>query len=270
MLTSADFQKLNTATLALYAPPFDAGNWMERAFAFLGAIVPAETLHFASYHVPTGATEIASTFTDGDWEKAAEGYVYCAKEHRCYDLDPAISGDGIFFRSDHVSDRQFTNSGMYAECFRILGGFDHASLNFPIGGGTVLWFSTERAGRRHYTERDRLMLELAKTHVANAHRLALARQPLRGAQPLAPADFARAGFTPRECEVACWLTEGKSNVEIAALLRIHVQSVKAHVTALFDKTGAGNRLALTLHLLEVARAAPPARAAHGRRADAPG
>ena len=47
-----------------------------------------------------------------------------------------------------------------------------------------------------------------------------------------------------------------SNVEIAQILRLHVQTVKSHVTRLFNRTGCGNRLSLTLHLLEVARSGP--------------
>lgn len=65
--------------------------------------------------------------------------------------------------------------------------------------------------------------------------------------------FCQAGFTVREAEVAYWLTEGKTNAEIAALMKVQVQTGKGYLTALFDKSGTGNRLALTLHLLELAR-----------------
>ena len=81
---------------------------------------------------------------------------------------------------------------------------------------------------------------------------------MRARFPLNASIFAETGLTPRESEVACWLIEGKTNAEIALLMKLQIQTVKAHVTALFNKTGIGNRLALTLHLMELVRALPQA------------
>lgn len=70
---------------------------------------------------------------------------------------------------------------------------------------------------------------------------------------LDPSTFCGAGLTPRQSEVAYWLTEGKTNPEIARLMKIQVQTVKGYVSGLFDRLGTGNRLALVLTLLELAR-----------------
>ncbi|MCX7285887.1 MAG: isocitrate/isopropylmalate family dehydrogenase, partial [Novosphingobium sp.] len=43
--------------------------------------------------------------------------------------------------------------------------------------------------------------------------------------------------SPREAEIAYWLTEGKSNIEISLLMNLHLQTIKGHVTSLFNKTG---------------------------------
>lgn len=264
MLTTHDLQVLNDATLKLYGPSLHTVNWVDHAFAFLAALVPAETLHFASYDTKTGAGEIASSCDGPDGDAAALGYAHCMTEHACYDLDPAVSGGAVFFRSDHLSDRRFRDSGMFSECFRILGSFDHASVNFIEGDSTALWFSTERSGRQHYTARDRLMLNLARAHLINSRQLALARASLRDHFPLDATTFAHGGFTPRESEVAHWLTEGKSNPEIAMLLHLQVQTVKGHVSTLLNKTGTDNRLALTLHLIDHGHRQSSAAGAHLR------
>lgn len=171
-------------------------------------------------------------------------------------FDPGVNDGVPFFSTDFLSVRQFRDLDIYSECFRLLGMAHHGAVHVPTGDGHRLWFGLERAGRTAFSERDRLMLTLAQPHLANALQLARSRQALRTERSPDPAAFGRAGFTSREAEVAHWLTEGKSNVEIAQILRLHVQTVKSHVTRLFNRTGCGNRLALTLHLLEVARRPP--------------
>lgn len=150
-----------------------------------------------------------------------------------------------------MSAREFRNLDIYSECFQILETMDPAAVHVPSEDGRLAWFALERGGRRDFDEEDRSLLTLAQSHLGNSRRLALARQRVRDEFVLDASTFCQAGFTVRKAEVAYWLTEGKTNAEIAALMK--VQTVKGYLTALFDKSGTGNRLALTLHLLELAR-----------------
>jgi len=64
-------------------------------------------------------------------------------------------------------------------------------------------------------------------------------------------DFKRAqknqyGLTPRECEVITAVLEGYSNPEIAANLSLSEQTVKHHLSHIFDKLGVYSRLELAL------------------------
>ncbi len=52
--------------------------------------------------------------------------------------------------------------------------------------------------------------------------------------------------TGRELEVLAYLAAGHDNHRIAAELRISVRTVKAHVSSLYRKLGAGNRTQLAL------------------------
>jgi two-component system, NarL family, nitrate/nitrite response regulator NarL len=54
------------------------------------------------------------------------------------------------------------------------------------------------------------------------------------------------GLTPREREVLDKVVSGYSNKEIAGQLSISEQTVKHHITNIFDKLGVYNRLELTL------------------------
>ncbi len=54
------------------------------------------------------------------------------------------------------------------------------------------------------------------------------------------------GLTKREMEILAAVVSGKTNREIAAGLSISEQTVKHHVTNIFDKVGAYNRLELAL------------------------
>jgi len=53
-------------------------------------------------------------------------------------------------------------------------------------------------------------------------------------------------LTPREMEIVSAIAEGQSNRQFAERLKISLQTVKHHLTSIFDKTGASNRLELAL------------------------
>jgi DNA-binding NarL/FixJ family response regulator len=53
-------------------------------------------------------------------------------------------------------------------------------------------------------------------------------------------------LTPREREIAELVARGQANLEIAADLDITERTVKAHLTAIYEKTHTGSRLNLAL------------------------
>jgi DNA-binding NarL/FixJ family response regulator len=53
-------------------------------------------------------------------------------------------------------------------------------------------------------------------------------------------------LTARELEIVAAIADGQSNRQIAERLSISLQTVKDHLTSIFDKTGASNRLELAL------------------------
>lgn len=55
-------------------------------------------------------------------------------------------------------------------------------------------------------------------------------------------------LSAREAEVARWLVNGLSNQEISEKMFISIRTVKAHLTAIFKKTGCHNRLELATRM----------------------
>lgn len=253
MISSADLNNLSKAIVDLYSPDLHVENYVELAFRFVHAVLPADQVNYGSLDRKSGTLDAATSAHTTNWEEAVAGFGRCMAKYPYFSFDPTVNGGRPFFRNDFLSLRQFRGLDIFSECFRILDMQNHAAVHVPTDDGKLLWFGIERAGSGDYTERDRQVLTLAQEHLSNAHRLAHARQKIRNELKLEARAFCQAGFTPREAEVASWLTEGKTNVEIAALLRIGVPTVKGHVTALFNKTGASNRLALTLQLIDLAQ-----------------
>lgn len=61
---------------------------------------------------------------------------------------------------------------------------------------------------------------------------------------------AQVPLTPREQQIASAIADGRSNRDIAARLGITEQTVKNHLTSIFEKVGVDNRLQLGLALVK--------------------
>jgi len=71
-------------------------------------------------------------------------------------------------------------------------------------------------------------------------------QLLHRLMPRRTPDRANFGLSPREMEVVAAITAGYSNREIAQKLGLSEQTVKHHVTNIFDKLGLSNRMEVVL------------------------
>jgi DNA-binding NarL/FixJ family response regulator len=65
------------------------------------------------------------------------------------------------------------------------------------------------------------------------------------------------GLTPRVAETLLWLTQGKTNPEIATILGNSESTVKKHVLEIFERLGVETRTAASLCALEVLSSTAP-------------
>lgn len=65
-----------------------------------------------------------------------------------------------------------------------------------------------------------------------------------------PVPLQSLGLTPREAEVLLWVAQGKSNPEIALILGASENTIRVHLSHIFEKLGADNRHAAGLMALE--------------------
>jgi len=63
-------------------------------------------------------------------------------------------------------------------------------------------------------------------------------------------------LTPREAEVLLWVSQGKSNGDIAIILGMAEKTVKKHMSSIFGKLGVEGRNAAAIRALEVLSSLP--------------
>lgn len=68
------------------------------------------------------------------------------------------------------------------------------------------------------------------------------------------ANLRQLGLTPREAEVLYWLSQGKSNADIAYICTVSLGTVKNHVYSIYEKLGVKSRAAATNLAAEAMRA----------------
>lgn len=253
MISHADLDAFSRATLELYAPTLEVANYPNHVVAFLRELVGADMVCVASMQKKDGTLGVHFSDWDPGLPALLEGFGRTMAKYPLFNWDPTVNGGKPFFRRDYFSARQFRDLDIYSESFRHAGWINHCAVHVPTDDHRVVFIGLERSGTVDYTERDRVLLRLAQTHLANACQLARARTAARSESPPDPTHFERAGFSPRESEVLVWLTEGKTNAEMAALLGVTTATIKFHLTAIFNKIGVGNRLAATLYALDLSK-----------------
>ena len=91
----------------------------------------------------------------------------------------------------------------------------------------------------------------ARLHRHQQHAKREFKPNFSSAQPLL-----KLGLTPRATETLLWLSQGKTNSDIATILGITESTVKKHVQEIFEKLGVETRGAATVRALEVLSSLP--------------
>jgi DNA-binding CsgD family transcriptional regulator len=160
-------------------------------------------------------------------------------------------GPGAHRISDSIPFARFREGALYSEYYRRIG-IDHAiALPLHVDDRTLVSFVLNRK-KRDFSDRDREVLDLARTTLAAMHRAfypgrAAAREPAAALARLAQT------LTARERQVVQWLSAGKSDRDIAAIVGCSHRTVQKHLQRIYEKLGVETRTAAALRWRETRR-----------------
>ena len=133
--------------------------------------------------------------------------------------------------SDSLPLERFRRSALYNDYYRRVR-IDHAmALPVYVRDGLLVSFVLNRT-RSDFTDRERALFDLLRPHLARAFSRIQAGM----------------GLTAREGEVLRWVAAGKSDAQIAAILRISARTVQKHLQNVYDKLGVESRTAAAMRL----------------------
>lgn len=145
---------------------------------------------------------------------------------------PVMSGrhSPVVSISDVLSERQFTNTWLYQDVFRVDGLRHEIGVEMPRLGGerNMIVLSRQRVD---FSDRDHEVLELMRPHLANA-----LRQWQRPTTPL----------TNRQAEVMDLVTDGLSDGQIARRLELSESTVGKHLEHIYVRLGSHSRVQAAL------------------------
>lgn len=200
-----------------------------------------------------------------EWEPTPSNFAELTESFAIYmNENPCIAyfrrtSDGRATRiSDFLTQRELRNLGYYNEYLHRVGLEHRMSIVIPKPPHSVIALALGRSGR-DFSERDRLLLDLLRPHLAQAHDNAatLAQLQQRSAHPnpsknvaFTRESFERLGLTIREAEILEGIARGRTNHEIAASLYVSPFTVKTHLQRVYRKLGVGGRTEALSRALE--------------------
>jgi DNA-binding CsgD family transcriptional regulator len=254
-LSHRDFQALDQAIFELYEYR-DLQRFRQEIPAILLKLIPSEYFFWAEYAIdPAANRQTLTNYVESDQRVTPElakqmgGHIM---EHPFTRYFLAGGERTALMLSDFWTQTEFRNSGVVYDTHRQWGFKFNLSAPLVAEPGRAAGVGL-CDGRRDFTERDRLVLNLLQRHFDRAHhnaRLASARQAT-AAKPLAAYEL-----TPREAEIAHWVACGKTNPEIALILRCGVRTIEKHMEKILEKLGVENRVAAAVVVARASAAAP--------------
>lgn len=245
-LDAKDWRRLHRASLQVFEPYRSLAECGQAVVETLGKLIPARRISAYEFHLPgrldclheSGPQPLAEERMELLWRHSAE-----------IPFLPAFSGgkaDGPFRLLGHLTRAQWRSTVLYNEWLREAGTEDSLSMLAGLPGGRrKLSLNLERDGSRAFSPREESLLR----HFRPALRKILALC-IRGDADLPPMNCDPAlgaaclrgmGLSRRQAEVLFWMTRGKSNWEIGAILNIGEATVCEHALRLYDKLGVGSR-----------------------------
>lgn len=214
-------------------------------FEGVSRLTNADLVSWTEVHYNSGELRSLLSVDEAPGRRTAafQAYARHAGSHPFWQKDPAFYGNRAIRESDIFSDEEFMALPMAREVFlpsgarRIMGVLiQQEEYLLDLGAHRVI-------GKPAFSDAERDWLQTYRGHVHRVYRQAQQRT----VEKITPEDrlrYAFPGLTQRQIETAVWLAQGKSNEAIAAAMNVSLDTVKAHLKAIFNKIGTNSRLAL--------------------------
>ncbi|HJV11620.1 MAG TPA: LuxR C-terminal-related transcriptional regulator [Burkholderiales bacterium] len=206
----------------------------KRVFAQLGVeqlpqLVASEFTTLSICHLASGRREVFGLPAGALSEQDRAAFDRHFHEHPLVRYHAYQGGRGTQRISDSLPIEQFRRSALYNDYYRRIR-IDHAiALPIYVRDGVLVSFVLNRT-RRNFTDRERALLDVLRPHLARVYQ----RLNRLG------------GLTAREAEVLRWVGAGKSDAQIAAILRISARTVQKHLQHSYEKLGVESRTAAAM------------------------
>lgn len=233
---------LKNEIISLYVSEPDIRSLPSILFAGIHRLIDAQAVGLTEVHQPTRDFRALISIEDDPARRARQMQAYARHMHAhpFWQGDPAFYRDCVLRESDMFGPVEFLELPIVKEALLPSGirhimatAFQHADYNVKITLHRVV-------GQPGFSDQERDRLAGFRPHILRSYRQAQERTLAQ----LTPADRLRLAYpalTPRQLEVGSWLAQGKSNEDIATILDIGIDAVKAHIKALYTKISPDNR-----------------------------
>ena len=220
------------------------GSFARHGIAHLPRLVPSELTTLSICDLDTGHRSVVSDQRAAISKREIEVFDRHFHEHplvRDHGRNPLAVARRI---SDLVSAVAFRRTPLYNDYYRPIR-LDHAmAVPIHVCDNQLVSFVFNRSGR-DFSDRDRACLESIRPHLGNLYRLSREIEGPRvswGA-PSTQEDLTDLPLTAREREVLHWLSGGKTDRDIAAILGISPRTIHKHLQRIYEKLGVETRTA---------------------------
>lgn len=237
-----DGSLLKDEIIRLYENEPDLLNLPAVIFDSVARLTGADVVGYAEVHHPSGDFRALMSIDDDPAKRAQamQAYARHMHSHPFWQYDPQFFGTRALRESDFFSDEEYFQLPIAQEAMLPSGAHRMMAIVIEHEGYVVTVVAHRIVNRPAFDDAERDRLQAYRPHVSRCYRQAQQRT----LATLGPTDRLRMAFpalTPRQLEVASWIAQGKSNEDITVILDVGIDTVKAHVKAIYDKIGADGR-----------------------------
>lgn len=237
----------------------DSESFKHHVLETITNLVPSELTTYNELDLRTSKNVWEWEPVPSDFAELTESFALYMDENPCIAYFRRTGDDRATKISDFLTQRELRKLGYYNEYLRRVGLEHRMSIVLPKPPHFVVALAFGRGGK-DFSERDRLLLDLLRPHLTQAHDSAstlaqLQQESARLHQTkdalLTRESFERLGLTDREAYILLGIARGQTNRQIAASFYVSPFTVKTHLQRVYRKLEVGSRTEALSRVLDL-------------------